>query len=136
MGALQVRHEPASAAQVRNSLRADLRQQGLAEDGIDVVLLVTTELFGNAVRHCAPAPWGTLGVEWDVDCDHVAVRVTDASPELPRRRTPRPDQPNGRGLAIVDSLVESWGADRVSGGKQVWARIAVRREHARSEQMA
>ena len=55
MGALQVRHEPASAALVRRHIRTDLEAHGLSSHSTDMVLLVATELVGNAVRHTEPA---------------------------------------------------------------------------------
>lgn len=133
MRALRVRHEPASAAIVRRNLESELSQLGVVPDAIDLVLLVTTELVGNAVRHSAPDDQASLDVEWDLTGDRVMVRVADASPALPRRQYPRPDQSEGRGLGIVTAVAESWGADTSASGKRVWARVPVQRLERRSQ---
>jgi serine/threonine-protein kinase RsbW len=135
MGALQVRHEPASGAFVRKRLGADLGERGLSRDSIDVVMLVATELVGNAIRHAAPSSSGLLDVEWDLDGDMVTVRVGDSSAQFPERRRPSAREPNGRGLAIVEALSESWGANTINAGKQVWARVAVQRDSERTSQL-
>src|SRR5690348_8688501 len=121
MGALQVRHEPASAAVVRRHIRADLDGQGVSSGSTDVVLLIATELVGNAVRHSVPSRDGLLNVQWDLDGYRLTVQVSDSSTDMPQRRVPTPDQPDGRGLGIVETLADSWGAQAVQGGKQVWA---------------
>lgn len=136
MGALQVRHEPASAAVVRRHIREDLDRQGVASDSTDMVLLVATELVGNAVRHSAPARDGMLNVQWDLDGDCFTVQVSDSSAQLPQRRRPSVDQPDGRGLGIIEAVAEAWGASAVADGKQVWARVLIERADARSAQMA
>jgi serine/threonine-protein kinase RsbW len=136
MGALQVRHVPASAALVRTRIRADLSSAGVTGDSLDSVLLVASELVGNAVRHAQPAASGMLEIEWDLDTACVVIQVGDHSHELPQRRQPTPDEPSGRGLAIVDALAESWGAETDRDGKRVWARIGVQRNGARVPQFA
>lgn len=136
MGALQVRHEPACSSVVRTHLRAELGERGVQADSIDTVLLVTSELVSNAVRHSPPTQRGTLDVAWKYDADSVTVRVTDGSTRLPRRRRARPDDPHGRGLAIVECFADSWGAESLGAGKYVWARVAVVRDAARTAQMA
>lgn len=47
--------------------------------------------------------------------DHVAIP--------PRLVAPRPDQPGGRGMVLVDRLSEEWGHRRTASGKVVWARL-------------
>jgi hypothetical protein len=51
--------------------------------------------------------------------------VGDASPEMPVRADAlNDDDLSGRGLFIVDSLAQSWGAYLVPTGKIVWAILA------------
>ena len=136
MGALRVRHEAASAAFVRRQIEADLSAHDVSPETVDTVLLVASELVGNAVRHSTPSGDGTIDVQWDLDGDFVTVRVCDATSELPRRREPQPHEPDGRGLSIVEAVTDSWGAEVIRGGKHVWARIAVQYQGARRRQMA
>lgn len=124
---MQVRHEPGSAALVRRRLGAELARHGIDPDSIDEVVLVASELVGNAVRH---TPAGPLGVRWDIDPGGVTVQVLDCSSVLPTRRTPRDNEPGGRGLTIVAAVSDDWGADPLDSGKRVWARVRVRRSVA------
>jgi anti-sigma regulatory factor (Ser/Thr protein kinase) len=126
---MQVRHEPSSAALVRRRLRAELAREGIDADSIDEVVLVASELVGNAVRH---TPTGPLEVTWEIDADGVTVRVADPSSILPTLRTPLDSEPRGRGLTIVAAVSDDWGAYPLGSGKRVWAHVPVRRAVAAS----
>ena len=123
VGTLLVRHHPASAAVVRREVAADLHAHAVTPDSVDDVVLVISELVGNAVTHSGD---GDLDVAWTVEDDVVIVRVHDASPEAPQLRHVDASSTNGRGLAIVAALALEWGSHRVGNGKQVWARVPVR----------
>lgn len=96
-------------------------------ESIDEVVLVASELVGNAVRHTAAGP---LDVTWDLDPDGVTVRVADASTTLPTLRAPLDSEPGGRGLTIVAAVADDWGAYTLGSGKRVWAHVPVRRDAA------
>ncbi len=123
MGVLAVAHDPASAAVVRRSLSADLVRRGVDQECIADVVLVASELVGNAVTHAPARADAALDISWDVEPDCVVVRVLDGSPELPRRRTTDDTDTRGRGLFIVAALARDWGVRRTDHGKQVWARV-------------
>jgi anti-sigma regulatory factor (Ser/Thr protein kinase) len=125
MAEMLVRHEPASASAVRRELALDLELYGLSENTIEDTKLVLSELLGNAIRHCDRAEPDELDVVWTVHCDDVVVSVEDPSETLPVLRHAAPDAPNGRGLAIIETLAEAWGVERTKRGKRVWARIAL-----------
>jgi anti-sigma regulatory factor (Ser/Thr protein kinase) len=127
VGLLAVAHDPASAAVVRRSVSADLVGRGVNQECIDDVVLVASELVGNAVTHAPARIDAELGISWDVEPDCVVVRVLDGSPELPRRRTTNDTDTRGRGLFIVAALARDWGVRRTDRGKQVWARIPITR---------
>jgi serine/threonine-protein kinase RsbW len=130
VGAVRIPHEPASAGLVRHQLATELRQYGVVPECIDEVILVASELVGNAIRH-APSG-GSLEVNWQVEPDGVLVSVADAGGGWPARRAAGRNEPDGRGLSIVDALSSEWGVANTDGngpldGKQVWARVPVRR---------
>ncbi len=125
VGALLVRHDPASAALVRRELACDLDAYNLPDDAIEDVVLVASELVGNAVRHTTATQQGTLDVSWDVDASGVRVCVGDPSQEPPVVRTSGVDRPDGRGLRIVDAVSDDWGVERDGPGKRVWAHVPV-----------
>jgi anti-sigma regulatory factor (Ser/Thr protein kinase) len=123
VGVLAIAPEPASAALVRRSIAADLHVRHVAQERIDDVILVASELVSNAVIHARPPPDAELDVAWEVEPDAVVVRVLDGSPELPRGRTTNETDTRGRGLFIVAMLARDWGVRRTDHGKQVWARV-------------
>jgi anti-sigma regulatory factor (Ser/Thr protein kinase) len=127
LGTLAVRHDPTSAALVRRSIANDLAGNGIDDDSIDDVVLVASELVGNAVTHAPARLDSGLNVTWEVEPDAVVVRVLDGSPDLPRRRFTNDNETGGRGLTIVAALAADWGVRRNARGKQVWARVAISR---------
>ena len=124
---LLVRHEAASAAIVRIRLARDLASYDLPAAAIDDAVLVASELVGNAVRHTRPTESGTLDVSWHVDATGVRVCVGDPGDEQPRPRIAGDDEPEGRGLKIVDAMADEWGVEREARGKTVWAHVPFQR---------
>jgi len=110
----------------------------------DAVVLVVAELAANAVLHGrVPGRDFTLFLACDEahddgrgdGCDEVhgrapaliRIEVTDTHPALPTRRTPAPDEDQGRGLLLVEALATRWGVrERVGPGKTVWAEYVLR----------
>ncbi|HJQ42004.1 MAG TPA: ATP-binding protein [Jatrophihabitantaceae bacterium] len=126
MGSLLVSHEPASAAVVRQTMTRDLTRW-LPEPAVDEVVLVASELVGNAIRHAPPNTDRRLQVEWDVDDANATVRVSDSGTGIPQVRSATLDEPSGRGLAIVDAVSAEWGFYASGHGKFVWARVPIER---------
>jgi anti-sigma regulatory factor (Ser/Thr protein kinase) len=102
------------------------RHHGLAEIA-DITALVTSELVTNAVQASAllagSRPPCVIRVWITAERAGLIVHVWDASPGMPVLRQAAPDQERGRGLMLVDSLTEEWGAYCEAGGKVVWALI-------------
>ena len=126
MVSMLVRHEPASAALARREVAGDLRARTVPQECIDDVVLVVTELLGNAIVHSVSDDAG-LTVAWDVAENGVTVRVDDPSVEQPQPRHAQQHAPDGRGLAIVAAVAAEWGVIVATGGKQVWARVPLER---------
>jgi anti-sigma regulatory factor (Ser/Thr protein kinase) len=128
VGLLAVNHDPASAAYVRRYIAEDLARRSVSADCIDDVVLVASELVGNAIMHAPPPVDDELDISWDLEPDAVVVRVLDGSPELPQRRRRDAKEANGRGLSIVAAIALDWGIRRTELGKQVWARVPIVRK--------
>jgi serine/threonine-protein kinase RsbW len=123
MATLLVAHQPSSTAVVRRALARDLASY--PPEFVDEVVLVASELVGNAIRHSPVDSSGQMRVGWDTSPDGVNLRVTDASPDAPYLRPAGRSDLNGRGLGVVQALSAEWGFERADGGKTVWAYLAV-----------
>jgi len=106
--------EPRSSSRARRLVAQSLVD--VPPDRVEVVLLLTTELVANAVRH-GDGPVG-LHVAWG-DGD-VRVDVEDQSPEWPVLRPVDAEALNGRGLQLVAGLCSDWGVEPAGTGKTVW----------------
>jgi anti-sigma regulatory factor (Ser/Thr protein kinase) len=114
-------HAPAEA---RQELQARLPGI-LAPELIDDVLLLTTELVTNSVRHSPAATDGTVDVGVRLAQDRIRVEVSDPG----RGFSHVPQHPGtlsegGRGLFLVEALSDRWGTD---GGERttVWFELGV-----------
>ncbi|MGW6916735.1 ATP-binding protein [Kitasatospora sp. NPDC054939] len=112
---------PPDWSAAREELRTVMTLTGWPDDLIRDAELALCELFVNAWRHghsAAPLVVVTLLA------DHtLRVCVADDSPDLPEpRRSADPYELSGRGLHLVRSLTDRFGADpRERGkGKRVW----------------
>jgi anti-sigma regulatory factor (Ser/Thr protein kinase) len=112
--------KPRNVRAAREFVADTLRDEGFAGDP-DVVLLLTSELVTNAVRHAATP----FEIRVDVEPDKVRVAVIDEDVEHPPEvRHPGPDETNGRGLLLVDQLAAVWGSNRDGRNKSVWFTFA------------
>lgn len=117
---LGLRPDAAEVGRVRRELRGCLDAWQVADAAAGSVLLVVSELAGNAVRH-APGP----GIEVAVTAGYgeVLVEVRDGSSRAP---VVRPGDglyaEGGRGLTLVAALSRAWGWHPNSDGtKTTWA---------------
>ena len=124
---LALQHDPSSAAVARRAIAADLAKREITKATADDVVLVASELIGNALVHTGISAHADLAVSWEVDVDAVTVAVRDNSPRLPQRRATGETEISGRGLTIVAAIADEWGVRRSGQGKQVWARVPVTR---------
>ncbi|WP_407698175.1 ATP-binding protein [Streptomyces jumonjinensis] len=114
-----------SVSEVRRVLR-ELLGQWDGPDTADVAQLLASELVTNALVHTGHGAVVTATVASAT----LRVEVRDFMAGLPlpdpahRRRDPL--DVNGRGLALVQSLADSWGVRTQSAGKVVWFELRER----------
>lgn len=107
-----------SAYHVRRIVRTYLNDWEMAEL-VDAVELGVTELLANVVRHVPGRRCTLLLLKQTAG---VRVEVGDGSTQLPVvRDRSEPEAERGRGLVLLDAVVDKWGVGpRVQGGKTVW----------------
>lgn len=105
---------------VRACVRRVCAANHIDHDRCDDAQLAASELVGNALRH------GAEPVEVDVTCRDggILVVVSDAQPALPQPREVTPQTAeSGRGMFLVEAVSRSWGCERTTLGKRVWALV-------------
>ena len=100
----------------REFVSAASRAWGLSAD-CDVLMLLTSELVTNAVRHSGPPRRVVLSCP---DPSHVRVEVTDSGKGRPVLSSFGPTRESGRGLSLVEHLADSWGHEATTEGKRIW----------------
>ena len=114
---LPLEHDLGAVATARRAVAAQLRAWGVAPRVVADMILLTSELVTNALRHArGPYELRLRHVEHEV-----MVESVDASPQRPRRRRVDGDAESGRGLTIVEAVADRWGTRSTSDGKVVWA---------------
>jgi anti-sigma regulatory factor (Ser/Thr protein kinase) len=81
--------------------------------------LVFTELLSNAIRHGG----GLREAQMSNTGEHLRLVAADNDPRGPAVRERRADQPNGRGMHVIQAIADRWGIHRhhTEIGKRVWA---------------
>jgi anti-sigma regulatory factor (Ser/Thr protein kinase) len=105
----------------RHLVMGALRAWKVPHDVDDAALLVT-ELVANVIDH-APAET-SLTVEATASDGWLRISVADGSSIPPVLRDPRPDQPRGRGLRLVQAIADRWGSEAYRDGKRVWFELS------------
>ncbi len=108
-------HEPESVPAARRFATGVL--QGVSADTMEAVELMVSELATNCIRHT------DSGFELTITrkAGDIRIEATDGAGGTPEMRSPKPTDPSGRGLKIIDMLSTDWGVDHhASSGKTVW----------------
>ncbi|MER8014517.1 ATP-binding protein [Streptomyces griseoluteus] len=125
-GRLSVRYPKTRASVGKARLFARLFADGIgADDLVDDLVLIVSELVTNAVLHGKTPPGRQVEVTLDHSAGRVRVEVRDTGEGVPRRRPSVPLVVAGRGLGIVNALSGKWGVTEQVVGKTVWAELAV-----------
>ncbi|WP_167502442.1 SpoIIE family protein phosphatase [Streptomyces malaysiensis] len=111
--------DPAAVAGVRADVMRQLDEWGLDEVAFTAEL-VLSELITNAIRHAT----GPIRVQ--VLRDRALIcEVSDSSSTSPHLRYAATMDEGGRGLFLVAQFAERWGTRYTSGGKVIWAELAI-----------
>ena len=97
-----------------------LARDGLADDVVDDLVLIASELAANAVRHGSPP--AVLRLDRADGGIRVTVSNHGDAPD-PRILTAEPHAAHGRGLAMVEQLADRVGWERDGDRLDVWAEV-------------
>lgn len=112
-------HEAQSVPAARRFATSVLR--GASTEILEAVELMVSELATNCIRHT------NSGFDLTIirSGPEIRVEATDHAGGTPTMRSPKPTEPSGRGLKIIDMLSAGWGVESESGtGKTVWFTIS------------
>jgi anti-sigma regulatory factor (Ser/Thr protein kinase) len=115
-----LRPEPAAVGAARRLLV----QQGLDDDLSHTVVLLTSELVTNSIRHGGLGASDRIVLAARMGPDFVRVEVRDPGPGFD------PDVRHGAsgyGLRMLDMLASRWAVDRFESGCRVWFEVDRRR---------
>jgi anti-sigma regulatory factor (Ser/Thr protein kinase) len=95
-------------------------------DGINDIVLVASELAGNAIRHSASGDaGGSFVVQVVAFSDAWHVRVDDqGDPRHFKLQDAGEEDEAGRGLPVVSALARAWGVIGDNAGRAVWAEVS------------
>lgn len=122
---MRVPFQAPSASVVRRELRSWLEDHGFEGGTIDDARVVVSELVGNSVRHAAPLPVNDIAVSWAVEGGDLVISVSDGGSPLSIPHTVEASgaEVSGRGLTIVEALVDRWWVEDGHGRTTVHVRI-------------
>ena len=106
---------PSSASEARRLVREAVTSVDRT-DLLEVGELLISEVVTNAVVHAGTQ----VEVEVSAGPDGLRVEVSDGSRRLPAVRTQATLAGTGRGLHMLEQLVDSWGVQVRGAGKTVW----------------
>lgn len=109
------RPHPSSVGDARRMVREALTRLG-RDDLANTAELLVSEVVTNALVH-AGTP---IDVTAWVREPGLRVEVRDGSPQLPSLRHNATLAGTGRGLLLLQQMVDAWGAQRHGDGKTVW----------------
>jgi anti-sigma regulatory factor (Ser/Thr protein kinase) len=114
---LRLPADPAVLSQVRQTLRRWLQARGASEDDIGMITLACGEACANAIEHAySPAP-----AFFEIEASTTEDELTLAIRDIGQWRPPR-GQHRGRGLKIMESIMDAVDVDSTPGGTRVLMR--------------
>jgi PAS domain S-box-containing protein len=125
-GELALAGGPEAVSLARAAVRARLEpDRALPPERLGDVLLMTSELVTNAIRHGGAAgPDDRIRIRVVRDDPRVRIEVRDEGPGFaPPRAGDVAAAEGGMGLALVDRLAKAWGTDRRGRATLVWFEV-------------
>ena len=110
---------PSSVREARQMIRASLVEAG-RDDLVETAELLVSEIVTNALVH-AGTP---IDVAFTLAGRGLRVEVSDGSPHAPTVRGYGPSAGTGRGLMLLEEMVDDWGVLPGDPGKTVWFQLA------------
>lgn len=111
--------QPASVAAARAQVRTLLAGSD-REDLTESAVLLVSEIVTNALLHAGTE----IGLSGRLHDRGLRIDVRDGSSHLPSRRRYATTSGTGRGLLMVEALVDDWGVNRNRHGKTVWFELS------------
>lgn len=118
---LAVPDSETSPALARSTVAQTLDSWGVPVASIDDVVLLTSELVTNAVRHGRPP----IELRLRLASSEIFLEVMDGAGYLPRNLHAGPSDDHGRGLRILNMVARRSGFRLTEGGKCVWCTVAL-----------
>lgn len=118
--AVELLGRPASVRRARVFTGDVLADGGVQASVIEAAVLLVSELVTNAVVHAG----GTIRLTVHADAHWVRIEVEDQGRGRAVRRPAKRNEPDGRGLGVVDKLATDWGTQRRHNHKVVWCELA------------
>jgi DNA-binding FadR family transcriptional regulator/anti-sigma regulatory factor (Ser/Thr protein kinase) len=131
--------EPDEAGTLLGCLRVGARPELVRFSRAFVGLALGTDVVGETIRESAEVIVSELVTnvvrhnDWDLDPVAVVamsriartlrIEVHDSDPSLPKPQEAEEGAVSGRGLLVVESLSDRWGADSTPDGKFVWCEL-------------
>ena len=103
--------EPSQLTVLRHDLMRWLESQGVTGDERAVILLAVSETAANAVEHGYRGEDGVIDVLATLEPGRLCLRVRDTG----GWRTPRPTSARGRGLKIIEAVMDGVVVERDNG---------------------
>ena len=116
---LDVPRERALLIDVRARARESMRGWALLDEVVDTATLLASELVTNGLVHGK----GPVELRLRLTRDRLVIEAEDGGHHMPRRRAAAQDEEGGRGLHLVATLADRWGARATDDGKVVWAEL-------------
>jgi anti-sigma regulatory factor (Ser/Thr protein kinase) len=111
------RGEAQSVSAAREFVRDALQDQ--SREVLEAAELMVSELATNCVLHARTD--FELAIQ---SRGEIRVEVRDTGPGQPVPQSPKPQEPSGRGLRIVEAMSSTWGVVPSRDGKTVWFTLA------------